>query len=154
MRRTIDDQEEVNLSITPLIDVTFLLLIFFMCAMKFKTLERKIAAFLPTDKGLRPTVQIIPHQEKITVLLKRERDEQSTRVKLLDAEIGRDARAFELLDQRLKAIRSFPENGKMPGEINAGPEVPHSDVVRCLDAFMKAGIHDLEFVGTAPPGRN
>ena len=153
MRKTTKEQEEVKLSITPLIDVTFLLLIFFMCAMKFKTLERKVAAFLPKDKGLIHDVVPFDDVPKITVMLKRQKGEKSTRVKLLDAEIGQDAPAFVVLDRRLQGIRSHPDNQDMPGEINAMPEVPHSDVVRCIDAFMKAGINNIEFVGTAPPGR-
>ena len=49
------DQEEVKLQITPLIDVTFLLLIFFMCAMKFKTLEKKLPFFLPKVRPVEVT---------------------------------------------------------------------------------------------------
>ncbi len=153
MRRAIDDQEEVKLSITPLIDVTFLLLIFFMCAMKFKTLERKVLAYLPTDKGGAPIPRFIPPEGKITVFLTRDKGEQATRVRLLDLEIGLDAPAFQVLDRRLKGIRRSPGNEEMPGELNAGPEVPHSDVIRCVDAFMKAGIREIDFVGTPPPGR-
>ena len=37
---------------TPMIDVTFLLLIFFMCTLKFKTLEGRLAAYLPNDAGM------------------------------------------------------------------------------------------------------
>ena len=45
-------EEEFNMEMTPMIDVTFLLLIFFMCTIKFKTLEGKLAANLPRDVGL------------------------------------------------------------------------------------------------------
>jgi biopolymer transport protein ExbD len=153
MRRKIDDQEEVKLSITPLIDVTFLLLIFFMCAMKFKTLERKVAAFLPKDRGIEKSVIPDLDEATITVMLKRQLGETNTRVKLLDAEIGRDAAAFQVLDERLRGIRQSPGNEDLPGEINAAPEVPHADVVRCVDSFMKAGINNIRFVGTKQPGQ-
>lgn len=39
------------LSMTPMIDVTFLLLIFFMLACKFRTVEGKLKAYLPKDRG-------------------------------------------------------------------------------------------------------
>ena len=39
MRRVYQMDHSIRIGITPLIDVTFLLLIFFMCAMKFKTLD-------------------------------------------------------------------------------------------------------------------
>jgi len=153
MRRAIDDQEEVKLSMTPLIDVTFLLLIFFMCAMKFKTLERKVSAFLPKNKGQAITLIKIDEPAKITVQLKRDQVAKATQVSLLGSRIGMDAQGFSLLDRQLSVIRDNPVNKELPGELNAGPEVPHADVVRCVDAFMKAGIKNIEFVGTAPPGR-
>jgi len=43
--------EESQLDMTPMIDVTFLLLIFFMCTLKFKTLEGRLDAYLPPDVG-------------------------------------------------------------------------------------------------------
>ena len=46
-------QEEPQINLTPMIDVVFLLLIFFMC-MKFKTVENKLPAELPLDSGLSP----------------------------------------------------------------------------------------------------
>ena len=149
--KTHEQEDEVKLSITPMIDVTFLLLIFFMCAMKFKTLERKVAAFLPKDRGLAKTKIKLEEKPKITVELKRKRGEEHTRVKLLDSEIGMDEKGFQELDRRVKAIKST--NDELPGEINAWAEVPHADVVRCIDSFMRAEITDITFVGAPPPGR-
>ena len=37
--------EKCELQMTPMIDVTFLLLIFFMCTLKFKVLEGKLGAY-------------------------------------------------------------------------------------------------------------
>ena len=39
-------EEEIKLELTPMIDISFLILIFFMC-LPFKTLDGKLAAFLP-----------------------------------------------------------------------------------------------------------
>ena len=44
-------QEEIEMQMTPMIDVVFLLLIFFLCTLKFKLLEGKLAAYLPKDLG-------------------------------------------------------------------------------------------------------
>ena len=46
------EEEKCDLEMTPMIDVTFLLLIFFMCTLKFKTLEGKLSAHLPKDVGV------------------------------------------------------------------------------------------------------
>ena len=53
-------EDNADLEMTPMIDVTFLLLIFFMCTLKFKTLEGKLNAFLPKDVG----VNTAPAEEK------------------------------------------------------------------------------------------
>ena len=48
-------REETTMQMTPMIDVTFLLLIFFMCSIKFKLLDGKLAAYLPRDVGVNAT---------------------------------------------------------------------------------------------------
>lgn len=42
--------EEQRSDMTPMIDVVFLLIVFFLC-IEFKVLEARLDAFLPTDKG-------------------------------------------------------------------------------------------------------
>ena len=142
--------DDVKLQITSMIDVTFLLLIFFML-LPFRTLERKVAAFLPKDWGLAKTKIKLEEKPKITVELKRKKTEKITRVKLLDQEIGSGNSGFTILDQRIKQIAK--SNEELPGEINAWAWVPHADVVRVIDAFMKANVTDLTFVGAPPPGK-
>ena len=46
-----EKQEDVKGDMTPMIDCVFLLLVFFMCAMKFKTLEEKLVTHLPKNLG-------------------------------------------------------------------------------------------------------
>ena len=69
--------EDIKLQITPMIDVTFLLLIFFML-LPFRSLERKLAAFLPKDRGLAKTKIKLEEVPKITVELKRSEKERIT----------------------------------------------------------------------------
>ena len=49
------DPAEVAADLTPMIDVTFLLLIFFLCSIQFKVLEGKLSTYLPKDVGGAPT---------------------------------------------------------------------------------------------------
>ena len=141
--------EEVKLQITPMIDVVFLLLIFFML-LPFRTLERKVAAYLPKDRGLAKTKIKLEENTKITVELKRTFTEKVTRVKLLDQEIGVDMPGFNALRQRIKAIAK--SNEELPGEINAWAWVPHAHVIQAVDAFMMAGVTEITFIGAPPPG--
>ncbi len=61
----IDDvQEEVKPDMTPMIDVVFLMIIFFIC-IDFKILESKLPAYLPKDKGSQSTV--VEPQEQLSV---------------------------------------------------------------------------------------
>lgn len=46
------DLDEVELELTPMIDVVFNLLIFFMLTAKFKTTEGMIKSFLPKNRGM------------------------------------------------------------------------------------------------------
>ena len=59
--------KKCELQMTPMIDVTFLLLIFFMCTLKFKVLEGKLGAYLPKDVGVN-TSQAEP-VEKVDIRL-------------------------------------------------------------------------------------
>ncbi|MHC4470297.1 MAG: ExbD/TolR family protein [Planctomycetota bacterium] len=148
-RAKVAGTEEIKLSITPLIDVTFLLLIFFLCAMRFKTLERKVQAWLPTTHGMVPT-DFRKEQVTIDVRLGRKKGETMTRVSLLGQTLGVDDRGFAELDRKLASIHA--DSPDLPGKIDAKEEVPHGDVVRCIDSFMKAGVLEIEFVGTPRKG--
>jgi biopolymer transport protein ExbD len=58
----------VEMNMTPIIDVTFNLLIFFMCQIKFKQLEGKLDSYLPTDRGAM-TTQMKEMLEDISIRL-------------------------------------------------------------------------------------
>jgi biopolymer transport protein ExbD len=52
MARKKQTVEEVKMELTPMIDVVFLLLIFFIVTIKFKVLEGKLETELPKDVGV------------------------------------------------------------------------------------------------------
>ncbi len=80
--------DELEIDLTPMIDVVFQLIIFFMCIMKFKTLEKKIAAYLPKDVGLAKTQQEIPEKLKIQVTIHQKESQGVPRYFLMNTEIG------------------------------------------------------------------
>jgi biopolymer transport protein ExbD len=62
-----DKFEEIKPDMTPMIDVTFLLLIFFIVTLKFKTLEGRLDSNLPKDMGtMNTTVEEI---EKVDIVI-------------------------------------------------------------------------------------
>ena len=85
-----DGSEAFDINLTPMIDVVFQLIIFFMCAMKFKTLEKKIEAFLPKDRGLAKTPEKIEEKVQIKVSIKQEEGEGVPHFIMFDQDIRAD----------------------------------------------------------------
>jgi biopolymer transport protein ExbD len=131
----IDDEEvvdEMALNLTPLIDVVFLLLIFFMVATTFLDPEREISIELPEASTASEQVDT-PNEIVINVL----RDGS------LNLNGGPVDRAG--LDSALaRAARSDPAT---PVTIRGDRLVHHEDVVGVMDACGAAGLSNLA-VGT------
>jgi biopolymer transport protein ExbD len=56
-------------NMTPMIDVVFQLLIFFMLSMHFKEIEGKLLSTLPKDKGLQSSAVLQPELQEIRIVL-------------------------------------------------------------------------------------
>ena len=153
-------KEKAELEMTPMIDVTFLLLIFFMCTLKFKTLEGKLAAYLPKDVGVNSTDA--EPVEKVEIILQVQNEGNK-----LDAEgkpwqgngrfVYDDSRVIQYsvgarkttslkdISKRLKDLhRQDPER---PATIDARSGVVYGDVVQVLDEALFAEFTDITFVG-------
>jgi len=166
-------KEETSLEMTPMIDVTFLLLIFFMCTLKFKTLEGKLSAYLPKDVGVN-TTQAVPI-EKVEILVRvrtpgtklKPSPKGTTQVPYGPGDTGRFVygpdRVLEfsvanfktndpdVLGDRLRNIykqrlAAMPGE-KVPSTIDARSGTVYSDVAKVLDQAMEAGFTDITFVG-------
>lgn len=66
-KRGLKSQEKVDIPMAPMIDVVFLLLIFFMCAASFKILESEIGVNLPVSAQAEPDAKI-PDEVIIDIL--------------------------------------------------------------------------------------
>ncbi|MEM9800800.1 MAG: biopolymer transporter ExbD [Planctomycetota bacterium] len=166
--------EKVELQMTPMIDVTFLLLIFFMCTLKFKVLEGKLGAYLPKDVGVN-TTQAEP-VEKVDIRLDVV-NEGNKRVEFYDSAAGKvltrpynpveDAGSrFIYDDTRVIQYTVGPKTTNNIAEVvksleayrKADPEkkatiapktgVNYKDVVIVLDAAIDAGYNDITFEGS------
>ena len=158
-----EEAEVTRLNMTPMIDVVFQLLVFFLCSMKFKSLDMKIEAFLPKDRGLANTPSKPADVPKIVAVLKRQKGEAVTRVKVGNETIGevsgvreRTDASVATLDRLTKMAVSARERAgdardEVKGEVDASPLVPTGDVIKTVDAFIAGGLKDVTFVGTPPP---
>lgn len=165
--------EEHKLEMTPMIDVTFLLLIFFMCTIKFKTLEGKLAAYLPKDVGVN-TSDAEP-KEKIDIYLRL--DQAGTRVltrplqvegarvpwnspedgefTLVDHEVTYnvnrdsfedDAAGLAKMRTKLETLRrADPERAVT---IKAMQGIVYRDIIPVLDTCIEVGFTDVTFAGS------
>ena len=154
-----------GLNMTPMIDIVFQLILFFMFNLRFRALDYRIDSELPRERGMRvgPPVDILPAIRATLVRLDPE-DAHRARTKLKiagtewvlpdlsgESESARDA-MFVSIQARLHQLRT---ETSLPGEIvcpePTGSFVPHGDVVRVLDSFLGAGITDVNFEGAKAP---
>ena len=159
------NEEEHKMEMTPMIDVTFLLLIFFMCTLKFKTLEGKLSAFLPKDVGVN-TADADPI-EKVEILLEMIKEGKrmhpfkpgepwneipGTRFiydssRIVEYSIGpRTTRDLGVLQERLHQLHGADK--ERPATIDAREGVVYADVVKVLDAAMNADFEEVTFIGS------
>ncbi len=68
-RRNLEEVQTDAADMTPMIDVVFQLLIFFMLTMQFKEIEGKLLSQLPKDKGLAPSHVLQPELQEVRIVL-------------------------------------------------------------------------------------
>ena len=148
---------EAKPNLTPMTDVVFLLLVFFLVSMKFKTLDMKLEAELPKNAGLAPTRVLVDDTVKLVARLDRPEGD-TARLRLDGRDLGRtdDPAAWERLDALARATRArHTANGGDPAdvqaEVDAAPLVATGTVVRAVDAFVAADIAAVRFTGTPQP---
>ena len=153
-------EEEHKLDLTPMIDVTFLLLLFFLCTLQFKTLEGKLSAYLPKGEGMNSGDEIV---DKIRVVVA-VRDEGARRDaadpsrawdgrgrfvfvgRRIELKIGSNTYT-ELDDARERLEFLHASDPARPALVDARHGTLYSDVVGVIDALALAGFEDVTFVG-------
>ena len=154
----IKDNEIPKPNMTPMIDVVFQLLVFFLVSMKFKTLDMKIEANLPKTEGL--SQEIAPRDDPVKLVARLDRPKDGhARVKLDGRILGQtdDPATWQRLEQITSSVRErHLANGgdpeKVLGEVDASPLVASGVVIRAIDAFTAADIEKVTFRGTPKPG--
>ncbi|MEO1698553.1 MAG: biopolymer transporter ExbD [Planctomycetota bacterium] len=168
--------EKHELEMTPMIDVTFLLLIFFMCTLKFKVLEGKLGAYLPKDVGAQSTPQEEIEKFKIQLRVLNEgtkmrfSKEAEKLVPVSEAQLE-DGFRFEYGDDRRieytmgsyattdleevrKRLSQVQKAAIAAGEDSARVEIDprertiNRDVVRVLDVVIGEDIREINFSGS------
>ncbi|MBK1717499.1 ExbD/TolR family protein [Thiocystis violacea] len=132
-------RERSDINLTPLIDVVFLLLIFFMVSTTFKD-EARLRVQLPQAQG-----DEIPAEEPdmIQIVIDRAGRFFVNDIELVDIKTAALARV--LIEQR-------GQDTTMPVLIQADANTPHQAVMTAMDAASQAGLHRIAFAATRPDG--
>jgi biopolymer transport protein ExbD len=137
-RRRWPRDEGERLSMTPMIDVTFLLLLFFLCTLQIKTLEGKIPAMLPKDAGRGGQPSVV-EDVLITLRVDSTETERAVRFNM----IGREYADLEALRDRLRRI---PRAQTPAIRLRCREGILYGDVVSLLDMLLLDDWTDIRFV--------
>ncbi len=138
-QKNISGDQKVELQIAPLIDVVFLLLIYFMVTASLIKKEGDISFLLPADI---PAEQIV--ELPIEVLIEIMADG------VVEVEGRRFANQNRLLDElvmQLKQLQAIAEAQSAPFSVNLLPDADtlHDRVIDVMDACAAAGVKNLSF---------
>ena len=131
--------ESPELNLTPLIDVVFLLLIFFMVSTTFER-ETQIIIELPEAGG----------------------EESKIEKEVLDITVDRQGRFYvnqlEVINTEVKTLKmaiskAIGDKRDLPVLINADANSPHQAVMTVMDAASQLGLEQMTFVAHKPEDR-
>ncbi|BCD61641.1 MULTISPECIES: biopolymer transporter ExbD [unclassified Nitratiruptor] len=123
-------REQITPDMTPLIDVVFLLLVFFLVSTVFKKDELALLLNLPSSKSSAKTIE----KEKITIEL------SSTELAL-----GGKKVSFKELDGSLARVA----DKKQPVFVRIDKDVRYERIVKLLDILKKYELNNIALVNEA-----
>ncbi|QDT70397.1 Biopolymer transport protein ExbD/TolR [Planctomycetes bacterium MalM25] len=135
-------------AMTPMIDVVFLLLVFFLCTASFDRPEENLAASLiveSTEAGAGQATTEPPELDDVTIV--GATTGGVTAWTLNEGRTTTDLTELTGLLQQLAAI-----DRALPVTIDAGPDVPMRDVVGAYDAARSAGFGRVLLAASADAG--
>ena len=126
MRFRTENEENFSLDLTPLVDVVFLLLIFFMVSTVFVDFKRQMDISLPSSKSSSPSETLEPIKVELTV------DEQiflnGEKVKIEELEL---------------ALSKIPSSKNNSAIIRADKNLPYGNVIKVMGILQTAQILDI-----------
>ena len=153
---------EMKGDMTPMIDVVFQLLIFFMLTIKFKVLEGKLSAYLPKDVGVNDSPAV--PKDKVEIQLKIEREGSKLAPdgsgkpwscegaykygpdRVIRYSVG--PKSSQKLEEIMVRVRElYRADKESPVSIDPLPGTVYEDVIAVLDQVVQVGFTDISFIG-------
>lgn len=139
-------EEKIELQMTPMIDVVFQLLIFFLFTFRIVPVEGEIAVRMaPTTVGAAPSdAAPLDLTERIRVRVTAKADGEIAGLHIGEIQIGPDPRS---LTQKLRETFVGPlgEAGDLEVEIDADRALRYRHLIRVTNAIMSAGVSKIDF---------
>jgi biopolymer transport protein ExbD len=152
-KRYVSDEASLEVPMTPMIDVIFQLIIFFMCSIHFKSLEGKLYSYLPRDKGMANTSVTDPILDEVRIKLAYSATAPLlTKIKVGEKEFSDWDALFKHM-QNISSSLITPSGDVIPVKIDSDEKIPVQSVVYALNICKKAGIQKTEFAAKTSPGK-
>ena len=135
-------ETQFDQAMTPMIDVVFLLLIFFVCASVGQMVESKMTVDLSSggvESEMKAPTPQKPWVTEVWLKLKRDEINQKTTVEMN----GREFVEFEPLEADLRALAELSPDS--PIILDIAGEVPAGDVIHVDDACRAAGFQSISY---------
>jgi biopolymer transport protein ExbD len=146
-RKAVPPVEETEMDMTPMIDCVFQLLIFFMTCTRFKSLEGKLLAYLPKDKGLK---NVKVEEQKLPIRVTMYWNVATQQAKVYVGQTFTGIADQGGLDRAKEKVRQIKATGTDKAEIDAVPELPFRFVVECLNMLIQTNVKEISFAAGAP----
>ena len=139
------ERDETEMDMTPMVDVTFLLLIFFMVTAAF-SLQKSLQVPTPHPDEPSQNVQQRDPQEDPDMVTVHVDEFNTFRVVTTDWE--EEAPSDQELLTQLRKARSGNSQGRVPTKllVMANGEAMHEKVVRALDAGTEVGMDEIQLM--------
>ncbi len=140
-----DQRGRLDVKMTPMIDVIFLLLIFFVCTASFQAPEEVLPTRLSLPGAIQSDMQIDPDVLDLDeIVVKLVWHNGRAQWQINDRDYGRlvEVRAV------LTAVKRVQID--LPVILDVEPEVPMDDVIDIYDLCREVGLQKIQFAASAP----
>lgn len=140
-----DNRDRFELRLAPMIDVVFLLLVFFVCTASFRRSEYLLPAHINPGAGQKLELQhepVPPDARSHVVML--ETDDGRVQYRLDDKVVS------ELRDLTVALRKLAEDNTEVPVVLDISPDVPVGDMIRVYDTLRELGFGQIKLAAAVP----
>ncbi len=136
----------LDLPMTPMIDVVFQLIIFFLCTTSFQPLELRLPSPLNLPGSLGDAAALPPELEHLTVVVIRLLREDGTTIVMLNQQ---SYRSLDDVRRKLRELGSIRRD--LPIVLDPAGDVAVEEVIRLYDVCRGEGFSRIQFAAPVEP---